>query len=192
MIQQCLKELNLQLGIHWLEGDILKINTLNMLFYAVWNIRWRRLASTSAMSTSDNKSNLDWLQNLTMSPLELPLLQLKLYMHRTLEETDAAVALVELAVGAVEHMDEMEEITATQALSEGQSSLSELPTTPASIQEPAPEVAAEPQEYEKAPTPEMMEIDMLRCHLLKRLHERELIPLFSLCRISSATVMERE
>jgi hypothetical protein len=86
MIQQWLKELNLQLGIHWLEGDILKINTLNMLFYAVWNIRWRRPASTSAMSTSD-KSNLDWLQNLMMSPLDLPLLQLKLYMHRTLEET---------------------------------------------------------------------------------------------------------
>jgi hypothetical protein len=96
------------------------------------------------MSTSD-KSNLDWLQNLMMSPLDLPLLQLKLYMHRTLEETDAAAALVELAAGAVEHMDEMEGITATQALSDGQSSLSELPTTPASIQEPVPEVAAEPR-----------------------------------------------
>jgi hypothetical protein len=173
MIQQWLKELNLQLGIHWLEGDILKINTLNMLFYAVWNIRWRRLASTSAMSTSD-KLNLDWLQNLMMSSLDLPLLQLKIYMHRTLEEIDAAAALVELAAGAVEHMDEMEGITATPALSDGQSSLSELPTTPASIQESAGEVAAEPAEYEKAPTPEMMEIDMLRCHLLKCLHEREL------------------
>ncbi len=39
MIQQWLKELDPLLGMHWLKGDILKINTLNMLFYAVWNIR---------------------------------------------------------------------------------------------------------------------------------------------------------
>jgi hypothetical protein len=52
MIQQWLKELDPLLGMHWLKGDILKINTLNMLFYAVWNIRWRRPTSTSAMSTS--------------------------------------------------------------------------------------------------------------------------------------------
>jgi hypothetical protein len=62
---------------------------------------------------------------------------------------------VELAAGAVEHMDAMEGIAATPALSDGSSSLSELPAAPGPIQEPALEVAAEPAEYEKAPTPEM-------------------------------------
>ena len=56
MIQEWLKDLDALLGIHWLERKILKINTLDMLFYAVWNIYWRCPKSTAAMSTSDKSA----------------------------------------------------------------------------------------------------------------------------------------
>jgi hypothetical protein len=49
MVQQWLEDLDQLLGVDWLERKIVKINTLNALFYSIWNIHWRRL--TSALAT---------------------------------------------------------------------------------------------------------------------------------------------
>lgn len=58
MIQEWLKDLDALLGIHWLERKILKTNTLDMLFYAVWNIHWRYPKSIAAISTSDKSASV--------------------------------------------------------------------------------------------------------------------------------------
>jgi hypothetical protein len=67
--------------------------------------------------------------------------------------------LVGMATGAVERLDQMEGIVGSPALSDGQSSLSEPPQSSQPEQESTAEAVVGTTEYEKAPTPEMMEID---------------------------------
>ena len=70
-----------------------------------------------------------------------------------MEGTDTLTALAELAAGVVEHMDMMEGIAMTPTLSEGQSELTDYPTTPTTIREPAPEDAAELGEIRRPQPP---------------------------------------
>lgn len=60
MIQDWLEFLDEAVGVNWLERRVVKIDTLNSLFYAVWNIHWYPLSSTATISASlARPSNMD-------------------------------------------------------------------------------------------------------------------------------------
>lgn len=55
MVQEWLDDLDQLLGVDCLGKEIVKINTLNALFYSIWNIHWRRPTSALATQASSAK-----------------------------------------------------------------------------------------------------------------------------------------
>jgi hypothetical protein len=88
MVQQWLEDLDQLLGVDWLGREILKINTLNALFYSIWNIHWRR--PTSALATQASSAT-----NGQMTSNVQPILSAKNASMNRLHTGDNSVQIVE-------------------------------------------------------------------------------------------------